>query len=86
MVQDTFSNNPVPQVDDRPLWDVVFADYSQTQNKIDDKENSPKQAQPHSSSHKKDDNNKAKQNSSENEKRDINSGGPREESPQKSSY
>ncbi|ALQ50898.1 hypothetical protein [Nitrosomonas ureae] len=64
----------------------VFADYSQTQNKIDDKENSPKQAQPHSSSHKKDDSNKAEQNSSENEKRDINSGGPREESPQKSSY
>jgi len=27
MVQDTFSNNPVPQVDDRPLWDVVFAVY-----------------------------------------------------------
>lgn len=62
----------------------VFADYSQTQNKIDDKENSPKQAQPHPSSPPKDDNAKEKQ--SESEKRDVNSGGPREESPQKGSY
>ncbi|WP_293005427.1 methyltransferase [Nitrosomonas sp.] len=27
MVQNTFPNNPVPRVDDRPLWDVVFAVY-----------------------------------------------------------
>ncbi|WP_293006749.1 hypothetical protein [Nitrosomonas sp.] len=55
----------------------VFADYSQTQNKIDDKENSPKQVQPHSSSSKKDDGNKEHQSSSE--KRDVTSGGPRED-------
>ncbi len=55
----------------------VFADYSQTQNKIDDKQNSPKQVQPHPSSSKKDDGNKEHQNASE--KRDVTSGGPRED-------
>lgn len=62
----------------------VSADYSQTQNKIDDKENSPKQSQPHASTKKKDDENKHEQNSSD--KRDISTDGPRGDAVEKTPH
>lgn len=62
----------------------AFAEYSQTQNKINDKENSPKQSQPHSSSNKKDDENNSEQNSSD--KRDISTDGPRGDAVEKTPH
>lgn len=62
----------------------ISADYSQTQNKINNEENSPKQSQPHASTKKKDEENKQEQNSSD--KRDISTDGPRGDAVEKTPH